>query len=482
MVVYNSRLNSWHCPCSKTRRSCAHIYVAKWHLFQEQSDLFRTVRSTEEMDPIAGTIEHERLGDTDEKGVTSPTYPPKGDGLNSMVKYILRKKKVPAVLPEHLRLPSKELQYPRYIIPEEMMCQICPGNVPLSEPILITDKARILTSFGIVQNVSTYCKRCPDCEVYYRYQEWKDGVHNFSDHILLDLPLCIKLRNLLQVHTAVSRAVDYIQLNTGVRFPSKDTVLHGYLHFEALTDHEYKYSCVTCGDHPAVVIMDLHKKAAFHLSITDLGGPPHNYTGEVDIEKFWDALTMEMIGRGFVKSSKHNPFAVPPTYHFWAPWIGPCTRKADIVLNTEFAKMHAPKSTAEVEELTVTEERLTDELSKQKVGVIRNLCRECGLDSRGSRSDLLLRLSSEMKTRQAYDKVFEKIWAASGGWAVVMCPCGIVYSIKHNIRAESPRDFADILLSWRHMPNVVIYDFARYRVVFRINTRHLACAHELRFT
>lgn len=41
-----------------------------------------------------------------------------------------------------------------------------------------------------------------------------------------------------------------------------------------------------------------------------------------------------------------------------------------------------------------------------------------------------------------------------------MCPCGIVYSIKCNIRAESPWDFTDLLLSWKHMPNIVIYDFA----------------------
>lgn len=44
----------------------------------------------------------------------------------------------------------------------------------------------------------------------------------------------------------------------------------------------------------------------------------------------------------------------------------------------------------------------------------------------------------------------------SGSWAVIMCPCGIVYSIKCNIRAESPRDFTDMLLSWKYMPNIVI--------------------------
>lgn len=42
-----------------------------------------------------------------------------------------------------------------------------------------------------------------------------------------------------------------------------------------------------------------------------------------------------------------------------------------------------------------------------------------------------------------------------------MCPCAVVYSIKFNLRAESPRDYADILLSWKHFPNIAIYDFAR---------------------
>lgn len=68
------------------------------------------------------------------------------------------------------------------------------------------------------------------------------------------------------MHTAVSRVVEYLELTTGVKFPSANTVLHGYIHFEALTDHDYQFSCVNCGDHPPVVIMDLHKKRAFHLS------------------------------------------------------------------------------------------------------------------------------------------------------------------------------------------------------------------------
>lgn len=50
------------------------------------------------------------------------------------------------------------------------------------------------------------------------------------------------------------------------KFPSKDKILHAYMHSDALTDHEYTYSCVKSGYHPAVVVMDLHKKAAFNMT------------------------------------------------------------------------------------------------------------------------------------------------------------------------------------------------------------------------
>ncbi|KAF3834466.1 hypothetical protein F7725_025670 [Dissostichus mawsoni] len=136
--------------------------------------------------------------------------------------------------------------------------------------------------------------------------------------------------------------------------------------------------------------------------LSDLPQPPVDFNGEVDMECFGDALSLERV-------SKKNPFAVPPTFHFWAPWIGKNTRHSNNVLNTEFAKVR-PQKTAEVQELTVTEDRLRGTVQAE---VVRTICRECGLDSSESRTDLLLRLSNEMQSRQTYDKVFQKIWAAS---------------------------------------------------------------------
>nr|XP_020500943.1 uncharacterized protein LOC109992603 [Labrus bergylta] len=96
-----------------------------------------------------------------------------------------------------------------------------------------------------------------------------------------------------------------------------------------------------------------------------------------------------------------------------------------------------------------------------KVDAVRTLCKECGVDSNGSKIDLILRLRTKMQNKQDCNKVFEKICGASGGLAAIMCPCGIVYSLKFNIRAEGPRDFADMLLAWKHLPNVSVYDSAQ---------------------
>ncbi|KAF1395671.1 hypothetical protein PFLUV_G00014040 [Perca fluviatilis] len=70
--------------------------------------------------------------------------------------------------------------------------------------------------------------------------------------------------------------------------------------------------------------------------------------------------------------------------------------------------------------------------------------------------DIVSRLQQEMKNRDIYDKVFSQIWGVAGGWAVVTCPCAVVYAAKFNIRAESPRDYTDILLSLKHFINVTL--------------------------
>lgn len=50
----------------------------------------------------------------------------------------------------------------------------------------------------------------------------------------------------------------------------------------------------------------------------------------------------------------------------------------------------------------------------QQVEEVRALCKQCGVDDKGSKVDLVMRLSEKMSNRVTYNKVFEKVWGASG--------------------------------------------------------------------
>ncbi|XP_039601812.1 uncharacterized protein LOC120524049 [Polypterus senegalus] len=464
IVSYDTKTNSWSCPCNKSQRSCIHKTISKWHLFQTNKQLFENVMGTES-DTMMDTfpqLSTDSLDEEDHEELERTIYPPDYAGVERMIQYLLKEKSLPASLPQSIvNASSRYSGIPKVLIPEETICTECPDFQILSDPMLITSKARVLAYTGVTEGVSTYFRTCYKCGMTYRYQEWKSGLHNFNDHLIITLHLCLVLRNSLQTHTAVSHVIEALEATANARFPSKEEVLQAYLHFEALTSLDYLYFCVTCGYYPAVAIMNFHKKGVFNMPGCEIKAPSSDFNGKVNIEQFWDAVTREIVSLGFLEGFQKNPFIVPPSYDFWAPWIGFYTRKDDLVLNTEHAKLSTNTLASEVIGPEMTADRLADELLNLKVEEVRHLCEQCGVDPNGSRMDLLLRLREQMmKSRSSFDKIFENVWGASGGWAVITCPCGVVYSIKRNIRAESPRDFADLLLSWNHIPNVSIYEFA----------------------
>ena len=65
-----------------------------------------------------------------------------------------------------------------------------------------------------------------------------------------------------------------------------------------------------------------------------------------------------------------NSFSVRPSYEYWGPWIGRNTRISEMALNTEFEKAASAKSSTEAEVSMVSEDRLVDELMKQKVELL----------------------------------------------------------------------------------------------------------------
>ncbi|KAI4830521.1 hypothetical protein KUCAC02_002149 [Chaenocephalus aceratus] len=128
MVSYDTKKNLWHCPCARTKISCPHKYIAKWHLFQTHRELFWKVRSTEEVECLSAAAATEDEHSHDEADLGDVPYPPKDvQKLKGMTQYILSHKKLPAVLPEHLRLPSVEVQYPTWKNRQSNMVANFPG-------------------------------------------------------------------------------------------------------------------------------------------------------------------------------------------------------------------------------------------------------------------------------------------------------------------------------------------------------------------
>lgn len=151
MVTYDKKRHSWHCPCTQARRSCPHKAIAKWHLNQTHSFLFKKVKSTD-MDVTTTTTTI--LTDTGSAvQQDDDQYPPEGRNLTSLVEYLLTSKKIPSKLPKHVC--SMTTEFPRHLVPFETTCHHC--DVPLSDPILISPKAKIVTVSGTIEGMYGKC-------------------------------------------------------------------------------------------------------------------------------------------------------------------------------------------------------------------------------------------------------------------------------------------------------------------------------------
>lgn len=71
--------------------------------------------------------------------------------------------------------------------------------------------------------------------------KYQTNILNFKIILTLD---CTCFSSFFQTHTAVSRVIETIGVTEGVSFPNKERVLQAYLHFEALTEHDYRTAFV----------------------------------------------------------------------------------------------------------------------------------------------------------------------------------------------------------------------------------------------
>ncbi|XP_074496307.1 uncharacterized protein LOC141770552 isoform X2 [Sebastes fasciatus] len=286
-VTYTVRSRLWHCSCCRGRISCLHKCIAKWYLFQTNKELFISDAKRDTPLSISEFME-DSSAETPTENSAGTVYPPREEGLKQMAKYIYNQKKLPSTFPENIT--QCEMHFPTHLVPAQTVCQECPGHVSLTGPALITDQARVITLTGVIEDNSTFFKKCPGCDMVYRYQEWSEGLHNYNDHIILSLQLCMLMQNSIKSHTAVGGVVEVLERTVGIKSPCAMEVLQAYLHFEALTSHPCQ----------SAVMMDLYQKEVFNMAGIDIEGLPESFIGEVNTEEFWDSACMEIITSSLV--------------------------------------------------------------------------------------------------------------------------------------------------------------------------------------
>ncbi|XP_041835309.1 uncharacterized protein LOC121635936 [Melanotaenia boesemani] len=81
MVHYNGIKNTWHCPCTKARKSCPHKAIAKWHLHQLEPAIFTKPESCHEDPPETFSVEPHPTVNTQTGNIS--LYPPEGEALET---------------------------------------------------------------------------------------------------------------------------------------------------------------------------------------------------------------------------------------------------------------------------------------------------------------------------------------------------------------------------------------------------------------
>ena len=102
---------------------------------------------------------------------------------------------------------------------------------------------------------------------------------------------------------------------------------------------------------------------------------------------------------------------------------------------------------------------------------MKKLARKVGVSVHGSKLDIINRVKAAIDhNNSGFNKLFKKMFGRSCGWLSLACTHGVVYALKFLLRAESPRDYIDILCSLKYRPNMSIVDMA-----------HMVASHGNRF-
>ena len=175
------------------------------------------------------------------------------------------------------------------LIPVETECFYCKEALSSPQPVL--RKARLITLNQVYSGFTTYNKYCPSCKIRYRYQESKDGIHNFDDVLLLGFDVFQFLLGHVMQNNSINSFIESLENVIDIRL-NQHKISNAYILFEILSTPEQYFKCSICGDHPWALVTDVNRKIAFKCPMEDVEAEEieEEFNGEVDCDKFWEDL------------------------------------------------------------------------------------------------------------------------------------------------------------------------------------------------
>ena len=198
VVSYNPKLGTLDCGCCLRKVTCTHKAMCIWYLSQYEKLANKDLPGLKENTPEFQNQTNARQ--------SKETYPLEEENiLHIMLNYLRQFKTYNKEEVHNHRVFAKQ-KVPQHIIPIEQICHL--RKTQLSNPITVTNNAKVVTLQGVFHNFKSFVKKCFQCGHFYRYQESNHGIHNYDDRFFIGIDICIYLQQHLQHHSSIASFVN----------------------------------------------------------------------------------------------------------------------------------------------------------------------------------------------------------------------------------------------------------------------------------
>ena len=116
----------------------------------------------------------------------------------------------------------------------------------------------------MITGFKSYVRKCNICELYFRYQGWNYGIHNYNDRFIFQFDVCLYLKEHLYHHNSILSFSESMNSLFNLSVPTGD-IVKVYILFDLLLNNLYSFYCNICGYYPWILAMDLTKKLLLNV-------------------------------------------------------------------------------------------------------------------------------------------------------------------------------------------------------------------------